>query len=159
MNYEYDDEYDNELDINRFLKNVKDARDFFSIEEYPFKPTFLSTTVHPGYTIDTYELTVVPSAFFLEITTKTPLTVAPQDVFTYEAINNLLDSINALLRSGIFFISPTNHIEFSFSCTSDQFYSCENPYHILFYGIETINDYIEDIMKVFGGRSVFYLKL
>ena len=124
----------NELEINRFLDNVKDARDNFNIVEYPFGLAYLFTTVHPGYTIDIYKLTVMPSAFLLEITTKTPLTVVPQDVYTYEAVKNLLYSINELINNGKFTISKTNHIEFSLSCTTEQFYSSENPYQILFYG-------------------------
>lgn len=153
------DYMDNEREINRFLNHVEDARENFSIEEYPFGPTRLSTTVHPGYTINYYELTVIPSFFLIEITTKTPLTVAPQNVFTYEAIKNLLDSLNEIIKSGKFSISGNNHIEFSLSCTTDRFYSCKNPYHILFYGIEIINFYIEDIMKVYSGKNLFYLKL
>ncbi len=149
----------NEREINRFLDNVKDARDNFSTEKYPFGPTYLSTTVHPGYTIDTYELTVIPSAFLLSITTKTPLTVDPHEVYTYKAMKNLLDSLNELINNGKFSISKANHIEFSFSCTTEQFYSCENPYQILFYGVETINTYIKDIMNVYCGRKVFYMKI
>ena len=138
---------------------MKDARDNFNIEKNPLGPTCLSTTVHTGYTIDTYDLTVVPSVFLLSITTRTPLIVTPQEVYTYEAMKNLLDSINALINNGKFSISKTNHIEFSLSCTTDLFYTCENPYKILFYGVETINTFIKDIMKVYCGNKVFYMNL
>lgn len=148
----------NEYDIKRFLDNVEDAGKCFNVEEEPNGLKYLSTTVHNDYTVNTYELTVIPAGFLLVITTETPLTVNPSCT-SYLSMNNLFESINKIVRTGNFIISKDNHIEFVLSCTTEQFYSCENPYHILFYGIETINAYVNDIMGIYSGKRIFYLKL
>lgn len=146
----------NEYQINQFMGKIDEAGEMFSIN----KKGYLYTTVNTPYTVSSYNLKIDFYGNIVQITTECPLNADPAKVEQFLAIRNLFDSLNSIIKSGEFHIMKERKaLSFTTFCSVDELYSCENPFDIIFYGIETLNTYMDSILQVLMGKRLFYIKL
>ena len=145
----------NELQIEQFMKRIDDAGSLFSIS----KDGYLYTTVNTPYKVSSYELRINFYGNIVQITTECPLSADSAKKEQFRAIRNLFDSLNSIVKSGEFHITKEKALSFTTFCSVEELYSCENPFDIIFYGIETLNTYMDSILQVLMGRRIFYITL
>ena len=146
----------NEFQIEQFMKRIYDANSIFSIS----KEGYLYTTVNTPYKVSSYDLKIDFYGNIVQITTECPLSANPAKEEQFRAIQNLFDSLNSIVKSGEFHITKEKRaLSFTTFCSADELYSCENPFDIIFYGIETLNTYMGSILQVLLGKIIFYIKL
>ena len=146
----------NEYQINQFMGKIDEAGEMFSIN----KKGYLYTTVNTPYTVSSYNLKIDFYGNIVQITTECPLNADPAKVEQFLAIRNLFDSLNSIIKSGEFHIMKERKaLSFTTFCSVDELYSCENPFDIIFYGIETLNTYMDSILQVLMRKRIFYIKL
>ena len=146
----------NGYQIKQFMEKIDEAKEMFSIN----KKGYLYTTVNTPYTVSSYDLTIDFYGNIIQITTECPLNANPAKEEQFHAIRNLFDSLNSIVKSGEFHITKERKaLSFTTFCSVDELYSCENPFGIIFYGIETLNTYMDSILQVLMGKRFFYIKL
>ena len=146
----------NEFQIEQFMKRIDDANSLFSIS----KEGYLYTTVNPPYKVSSYDLKINFYGNIVQITTECPLSAVSEKEENFRDIRNLFDSLNSIVKSGEFHITREKKtLSFTTFCSMEELYSRENPFDIIFYGIETLNTYMDSILQVLLGRKIFYIKL
>ena len=114
----------------------------------------LSTTVHTGRIIEAFELVIEFPHGSVLITTTPFLRVEKQN---YDHVKALLESINDLGNSGIFFIDVDNNISYSTRCEVEDLISVGNPFDIVFRGCEAFGIFEKSILKTLSGENIFYM--
>ncbi len=146
----------NEFQIKQFMENINEAGELFNIS----KKGYLYTTVNTHYKVSSYELRIDFYGNIVRITTECPLSADPAKKEQFRAIRNLLDSLNSVVKSGEFHITKEKKVlSFTTFCSVEELYSRENPFDIIFFGIETLNTYMDSILQVLMGKRIFYIKL
>ena len=146
----------NEYQIKQFMEKIDDAGELFSISQ----KGYLYTTVNTPYKVSSYDLKINFYGNIVQITTECPLSADPAKEEQFHAIRNLFDSLNSIIKSGEFHILKDNKkLSFTSFCSTEELYSRENPFDIIFYGIEILNTYMDTILEVLIGKRIFYVKL
>lgn len=137
--------------FSKILEKVA-GEDLFDMQE----DGSLKTTVHTGRTIETFSLKVEFPDDSVLITTRTFLGV---EECNYDRVKTLLESLNEVIKYGVFFVDEDNIISFSVKCEFRLLSSLDNPFDLVFCGCETIEKYTESILKVLSGSMVFCMTM
>lgn len=146
----------NEFQIEQFMEKIDDAGELFSISQ----KGYLYTTINTPYKVSSYNLKINFYGNIVQITTECPLSADPAKKEQFHAIRNLFDSLNSIIKSGEFHVTKEKKaLSFTTFCSMEELYSRENPFDIIFYGIEILNTYMDTILQVLLGRKIFYIIL
>ena len=146
----------NEYQIKQFMEKIDDAGELFSISQ----KGYLYTTVNTPYKVSSYDLKINFYGNIVQVTTECPLSADSAKDEQFRAIRNLFDSLNSIIKSGEFHVTKEKKaLSFTTFCSMEELYSRENPFDIIFYGIEILNTYMDTILQVLLGRKIFYIIL
>ena len=145
-----------EKQIDLFFDNIEGASEYFYVDS----KGNLHTHVNTDYIFPKFEIEVFFHKSFIQINTQiSDKKLIQSNKKRIKSIETLLESLNPINKNGHFFLNKkTQTITFMSLCFLEDIINADNPWLILFSGIETISFFADSIQEVIGGSNTFYLK-
>ena len=115
----------------------------------------LETVVHTGRMLEAFELKVNFTGDTACIVTELYLCA---DYQNRQTVQCLLDSLNKMNNSGIFFVSEENRISFELRISLKELAKLDNPFDAVFYGCEIFGKHQELILKALVRQHVYFIR-
>ena len=139
-----------------FFKNIEGASEFFYIDS----KGNLHTHVNTDYMFSKYNLQVIFNTSNIQIITQIEdIELNSLNNWTRQAIEDLFESLNSINKNGHFYIDcKTDKLSFISLCLFEDLINADNPWLVLFSGIETTAFFADSIQDVINGSKIFYIK-
>lgn len=116
----------------------------------------LNAVVHTGRRIEAFSLKI---EFCNDIVILSTFSYLGIDAENMVSVNDLLESINSIIKIGNFIIADDNIIMFRCAIPIDIIASIDNPFEIIFLGCELFGCYQDLILRALLGQHMIALQM